>query len=126
MRSGQPKPYYNNENLQLSIKFNLPAPSRNFPHLLLTFYGSEQVQFWYVGFLKDGFDCARTCADQDIVVKFTTAGAHRLLADNWLAPNVFYCRSPRLNASDGQPVYHSFIMMVVIVDYIDGDTLDNG
>lgn len=106
---------------------NLLAPSRYFPCFTSYSYGDKVVQFKYVGFLEDGIDCttlrARTCAHpaQDIVVKFVDhygERAHRLLAENGLAPTLLYHGSPRI---DKEPSYHALSM--VVMDYIDGDTL---
>ena len=80
-----------------------------------------------LGFLEDGLDCttlrARTCEHpaQDIVVKFVDQygeRAHRILAECDLAPTLFYYGSPCL---DKEPSYHHLSM--VVMDYIDGDTL---
>jgi serine/threonine protein kinase len=115
--------YY--ENLKPAA--NPPAPSRYFPCFTTYSYEGKVIQFKYVGFLEDGLDCttlrAQTCAypAQDIVVKFVDhygERAHRLLADNGLAPTLFYYGSPCL---DKEPSYHSLSM--VVMDYIDGDTL---
>ena len=58
---------------------------------------------------------------QDIVVKFVDRygqKAHQILADEGLAPKLFYCRSPRLN--DDEPSYQSISM--VVMEYVDGET----
>ena len=116
--------YY--ENLKPAA--NLPAPSRYFPCFTTYLDGGKVVQFKYVGFLEDGFDCttlrARTCGHpaQDIVVKFVDhygERAHRLLAEKGLAPSLLYYGSPRLDKK--LEPYHSLFM--VVMDYIDGDTL---
>ena len=67
---------------------------------------------------------ARTITEpaQDIVVKFADRygeRAHCLLADEDLAPRIFFCGSPCLN--NEQPSYHSISM--VAMEYIDGETL---
>ena len=117
--------YY--ENLKPTA--NPPAPSRYFPCFTTYPYKGKLVQFEYVGFLEDGLDCttlrARTCAHpaQDIVVKFVDhygERAHRLLAEHGLAPTLFYCGSLCLDKPE-EPSYHSLSM--VVMDYIDGDTL---
>jgi serine/threonine protein kinase len=117
--------YY--ENLQLKSIASLPAPSRYFPSFTTYSFDGKVVQFKYIGFLEDGLDCttlrARTCGHQaqDIVVKFVDQygeRAHRLLADNRLAPILLYYGSPCI---DKEPSYHSLSM--VVMDYIDGDTL---
>ena len=119
----QLRSYY--ENLKPAA--NPPAPSRYFPCFTTYSYDSKVVEFEYVGFLEDGPDCttlrAKTCTHpvQDIVVKFVDhygERAHRLLAENNLAPTLFYYGSPCL---DKKPSYHSLSM--VVMDYIDGDTL---
>ena len=107
---------------------NPPPPSHYFPCFTSYSYGDKVVQFEYVGFLEDGLDCtilrARTCAypAQDIVVKFVDhygERAHRLLAENGLAPTLLYHGSPSL---DKEFSLHPLSM--VVMDYIDGDTLD--
>ena len=106
---------------------NPPAPSRYFPSFTTYSCDGKVVQFEYVGFLEDGLDCttlrARTCEDpaRDIVVKFVDQygeRAHRTLAERGLAPTLFYCGRPSL---DKEPRYHNLSM--VVMDYIDGDTL---
>jgi serine/threonine protein kinase len=119
------KSYY--ENLKPTA--NPPAPTRYFPFFTTYCDNGKVVQFEYVGFLEDGLDCttlrARTRAAahpaQDIVVKFVDnygERAHRLLAENGLAPTLFYYGSPFL---DKELSYHSLSM--VVMDYINGDTL---
>ena len=126
LRTSLEKLRYYYENLKPIA--NPPVPSRYFPSF--TAYSNDDkkvVQFEYVGFLEDGLDCttlhARTCGHsaRDIVVKFVNQygeRAHRLLAENDLAPALFYYGSPCL---DKEPSYHSLSM--VVMDYIDGDTL---
>ena len=106
---------------------NPPAPSRYFPCFTTYSYDDKVVQFEYIGFLEDGLDCttlrAQICAypAQDIVVKFVDRygeRVHRLLAKSDVAPALFYYGSPCLNE---EPSYHSLSM--VVMDYIDGDTL---
>ncbi|PPQ79188.1 hypothetical protein CVT25_002773 [Psilocybe cyanescens] len=105
-----------------------PAASRYFPSINAYHTGEELVHFKYVGFLEDGPDCttlrARTLSTppRDIVVKFVErygARAHRLLADNGLAPELIYYGSPRLN--DEEPSYNSLFM--VVMGFVDGQTL---
>ena len=78
--------------------------------------------------MEDVPDCitfrARTSANppQDIVVKFVShygERAHRLLAENGLAPELFYCGSPHLTNED--PTYDSLSM--IVMGFIDGKTL---
>ena len=101
---------------------NFPDGSRYFPSI--TAYrvntSDELIHFQYVGFLEDVPDCitfrARTFANppQDIVIKFVNhygERAHRLLAENGLAPKLFYCGSPRLMNED--PSYDSLLMIVM-------------
>ena len=116
--------YYEN----LKPAGNSPAPSRYFPCFTTYSYGDKVVQFEYVGFLEHGLDCtilrARTCAypAQDIVVKFVDhygERAHRLLAENGLAPTLLYHGSPSLDKE-----FSSHPLSMVVMDYIDGDTLD--
>lgn len=117
------KSYY--ENLKPTA--NPPAPTRYFPFFTTYCDNGKVVQFEYVGFLEDGLDCttlrARTCTHpvQDIVVKFVDnygVKAHRQLAENGLAPILFYYGSPCL---DKEPSYRSLSM--VVMDYVDGVTL---
>jgi serine/threonine protein kinase len=91
----------------------------------------EDINFKYVGFLENCPDCitlrARTNTDpaQDIVVKFVDRygeRAHRLLANEGLAPKLLFCGSPRLD--DEQPSYQPISM--VVMEYVDGDTLAVG
>jgi serine/threonine protein kinase len=127
LRTSLEKLRYYYENLKPIA--NTPAPSRYFPSFTTYSYKDELVHFEYVGFLEDGPDCitlrARTCAypapSQDVVVKFVDhygERAHCLLAENGLAPTLFYYGSPCL---DKEPSYHSLSM--VVMDYVDGDTL---
>jgi hypothetical protein len=118
------KSYY--ENIQLTSPS--PAESHYFPSITAYPFSKELVQFIYVGFLGNGFDCTTLRAQtltqppRDIVVKFVARygeRAHRLLANDGLAPELFYCGSPHLK--DDDPSYHSLSM--VVMDYIDGDTL---
>jgi serine/threonine protein kinase len=118
------KSYY--ESIELPSDF--PAESRYFPSITAYSVGNELVHFKYVGFLEDSPDCttlrARTLTTPplDIVVKFVNRygeKAHRLLADNGLAPELLYCGSPGLN--DEQPSYASLSM--VVMEFIEGQTL---
>ena len=102
--------------------------SRYFPSITAYRQGNVLVEFEYVGYLENGPDCvtlrAQTIAEprQDIVVKFVNRygeKAHRILADEGLAPKLLYCGSPRLDGD--QPSYQSISM--VVMEYIDGDTL---
>ena len=125
LRTSLEKLRYYYENLKPVA--NPPAPSRYFPSFTTYSYDGKVVQFEYVGFLEDGLDCttlrARTCGHpaRDIVVKFVDQygeRAHRILAEYDLAPTLFYYGSPCL---DKEPSYQYLSM--VVMDYIDGDTL---
>lgn len=107
---------------------DLPADSRYFPSITAYFHSGRFVDFKYVGFLENCPDCitlrARTTTEpaQDIVVKFVDRygeRAHRILADEGLAPKLFFCGSPCF--SEEQPTYRSLSM--VVMEYIDGETL---
>lgn len=104
-----------------------PVGSRYFPSIT-AYRGNELVRFEYVGYLENSPDCvtlrAQTIAEprQDIVVKFVDRygeKAHRMLADEGLAPKLLYCGSP--GHDDNQPSYRSISM--VVMEYINGDTL---
>ena len=78
---------------------------------------------------RSGPDCmtlrARTLTvpPRDVVVKFVErygVRAHRLLADNGLAPELLYCGSPHLQDKD--PSYNSISM--VVMEFVRGETLD--
>lgn len=117
------KSYY--ENIELPS--DLPAESRYFPSIIVYSIGNKLVHFTYVGFLEDSPDCTTLRAQTlttpllDIVVKFGRYGerAHRLLVDNGLAPELLYCRSPRLN--DEQPSYESLSM--IVMGFVEGQAL---
>ena len=104
-----------------------PVGSRYFPSITAYRQGNVLVEFEYVGYLENGPDCvtlrARTIAEpcQDIVKFVDCYGekAHRILADDGLAPKLLYCGSPRLDGD--QPSYQS--ISLVVMEYIDGDTL---
>jgi serine/threonine protein kinase len=107
---------------------DLPADSRYFPSITAYPHSGGFIDFKYVGFLENCPDCitlrARTTTEpaQDIVVKFVERygeRAHRILADEGLAPKLFFYGSPRL--SEDQPSYRSLSM--VVMEYIDGETL---
>ena len=125
LRTSLEKFRYYYENLKPVA--NPPAPLRYFPSFTTYSYDGKVVQFEYVGFLEDGLNCttlrAQTCGHpaRDIVVKFVDQygeRAHRILAEYDLAPTLFYYGSPCL---DKEPSYQYFSM--VVMDYIDGDTL---
>lgn len=118
------KSYY--EKVQLLG--DVPADSRYFPSITAYSVGNEIVRFKYVGFLEDGPDCttlrAQTLTDPplDIVVKFVDRygeRAHRLLAEDGLAPELLYCGPPRLNKED--PSYDSLSM--IVMGFVEGETL---
>lgn len=113
---------------------NLPSTSipfveeRYFPSITAYRDGGKTVPFRYLGFLENDPSCtaihARTCTEpmQDIVVKFVDRygeRAHRVLADEGLAPKLLYCGPLRLD--EGQPSYASLCM--VVMEYIYGSTL---
>jgi serine/threonine protein kinase len=107
---------------------SLPADSRYFPSITAYPHSDGFIDFKYVGFLENCPDCttlhARTTTEpaQDIVVKFVDRygeRAHSILADEGLAPKLFYYGS--LHLSDEQPSYRSLSM--VVMEYIDGKTL---
>ena len=98
-----------------------PLESRYFPSRTTYPSGDESVNFKYVGYLEDGFDCvtlrARTCTERprDIVVKFVDrygATAHVLLANEGLAPKLLYCEPPS-----------SRHLFMVVMEYIEDSTL---
>ena len=102
--------------------------SRYFPSITAYPQDNVLVEFKYVGYLENGPDCvtlrAQTLTEpaQDVVIKFVDRygeKAHRILADEGLAPKLLYCGSPRHD--DDQPSYQSISM--VVMEYIDGDTL---
>ena len=116
--------YYDNHTIDSAR----PAPTRYFPSI--TTYPAKDgcVQFKYLGYLENGFDCvtlrAQTYTEpaQDIVVKFVerySERAHRTLAEAGLAPQLLY-HGP-LNFDSSQPSYDSLYM--VVMEYIDGHTL---
>jgi serine/threonine protein kinase len=105
-----------------------PVASRYFPSITAYRQGNVLINFKYVGYLENGPDCitlrAQTLTEpaQDIVVKFVDRygeKAHRIIADEGLAPKLLYCGSPRHD--ENQPSYQSIFM--VVMEYIDGDTL---
>jgi hypothetical protein len=86
---------------------DLPVNSRYFPSITAYRHSNEVIHFEYVGFLENCPDCmtlrARTHTKpaQDIVVKFVDRygeKAHRLLADENLAPRILFCGSPCLDS----------------------------
>ena len=90
----------------------------------------QHVQFEYLGYMENGFDCvtlrAQTITEpaQLIVVKFVeqySERAHRILADQGLAPRLLY--HGRL-CSDSKPSYTYNSLSMVVMEYIDGDTFD--
>ncbi len=98
---------------------NHPVGSRYFPSITAYHQDNVVVKFSDCVTLR-----ARTLMEpaQDIVIKFVDRygqKAHRILADEGLAPKLLYCASPRLN--DDQPSYQSISM--VVMEYIKGDTL---
>jgi serine/threonine protein kinase len=108
---------------------DLPVSSRYFPSITAYRHGNEIIHFEYVGFLENCPECltfrARTTNTepaQDIVVKFVERygeKAHRVLADENLAPKILFYGSPRLD--NEQPTYQSISM--IIMEYIEGETL---
>ena len=105
------------------------AETRYFPSIISYPNGDECIHFKYLSFLEDGPDCmtlrARTLTvpPRDVVVKFVERygeTAHRLLADNGLAPELLYCGSPHLQDKD--PSYNSISM--VVMEFVRGETLD--
>jgi serine/threonine protein kinase len=105
---------------------DLPADSRYFPSITRYPRGKGFVEFDYVGFLEDTPDCttlrARTQDGRDIVVKYVDRygeRAHRILAQEGLAPNLLYYGTPHLR--DDEPSYQSVSM--VVMEYVDGETL---
>ncbi|KDR79822.1 hypothetical protein GALMADRAFT_91974 [Galerina marginata CBS 339.88] len=122
------KSYY--EKAELPGDRDLPTESRYFPSITAYSIGDKLVHFKYLGFLEDGPDCmvlraqTLTAPALDIVVKFADRygeRAHRLLADNGLAPELLYCGSPRLNDED--PSYESLFM--IVMGFVEGTTLAN-
>ncbi|KAG5634558.1 hypothetical protein H0H81_001534 [Sphagnurus paluster] len=118
------KSYYE----KVELPSNLPAESRYFPSITAYSIGNELVHFKYVGFLEDSPDCTTlhaqtlTTPPLDIVVKFVDRygeRAHRLLADNGLAPELLYCGSPGLN--EEEPSYESLSM--IVMGFVKGKTL---
>jgi serine/threonine protein kinase len=106
------------------------AGTRFFPSITAYREGNDIIDFEYQGFLEDDPSClairARTCTElpRDIVVKFVDRygeRAHRVLAEEGLAPKILYCGSPRLEDSEGQPSYHSLLM--VVMEYVNGEPL---
>lgn len=105
------------------------AETRYFPSITTYPNGNECIRFKYLSFLEDGPDCmtlrARTLTvpPRDVVVKFVDRygeRAHRLLADNGLAPELLYCGSPHLQDKD--PSYNSISM--VVMEFVGGETLN--
>jgi hypothetical protein len=112
---------------------NLPADSLYFPSITAYPHRDGFIDIKYVGFLENCPDCTTLHAwtttepAQDIVVKFVNhygelERAHRVLvlANEGLAPKLFYCGSPRL--SDEQPSYRSLSTGMVVMEYIAGET----
>ena len=82
---------------------NHPVASRYFPSITAYSQDNVLVMFKYVGYLEHVPDCitlrAQTLTEpaQDIVIKFVDRygeKAHRILADEGLAPKLLYCGSP--------------------------------
>jgi hypothetical protein len=97
-----------------------PVGSRYFPSIVAYPQGKGLVGFKYVGYLENGPDCVTLRAEtltepaQDIVVKFVErygGKAHRILADEGLAPKLLYYGSP--HHDDDQPSYRPIEMVVM-------------
>lgn len=99
---------------------DLPADTRYFPLIMRYPQGDGFVEFDYVGFLEDTTTLrARTRDGRDIVVKYVDrygARAHRILAQEELAPNLLYYGTPHF--SDDEPS-----VSMVVMEYVDGETL---
>ncbi|KAJ7054482.1 hypothetical protein C8F01DRAFT_1324025 [Mycena amicta] len=105
-------------------------PSRFFPSptSFLSSGNGAPVHFEYRKALEGDAECAtflcRTQEDEPrlVVVKFAETycpEAQKLLAQNGLAPDLFYCGP--VDYSNGAPSYH--LLKMIVMEYIDGKTV---
>ena len=122
--------YYVGLKLTTTIPEDRGLHPRFFPSICA--YRDEEgriIEFKYIKPLELDSACvtflARTTSGtpKDVVVKFVERygeEAHRLLAREYLAPQLFYCG--KIGVLEGDPSYAHLHM--VVMEYIDGKTLD--